>query len=826
MTNHEKSKSEISREFEFVLKAAIASNYSHGDGISSEITQNICNVVEAMFIHGLRDPFFVKGSRYAKYPEPNFWPFVSKYTHKSITTEIKSLNQIRSEIGRGRAWIRIVLNQNTLEHYLQLLLRETKALNQFYGENAFLRDSEVMDKVVELSKGLGSLPIKAPVNSSLLNTWTPSPLILAGLVNGRALKVGVLTPRQRSASLREPTEIGLPALDFLEDRTPIKVSRSERRMERKVVLSDDDASSVYSHPSMLDRSEIPERVVFTSTPIGESFGEGPPQNVAPLIVSRRTRRPRKSSRSSSESNSRESRSQSESASTMHDGAVELGTSAGSYTRTKQSETLDSGIESEHRENVLDSVSTVSDGKENEPVHDEPINTDSIEKAVDAKEELESAAPPEVEHIITLPERPRYFNVKEMSPEPEIETQLPEAIREVLDQSHDDIFSNGEHDQEQDVDVLIRARDLEYRADPNIGTSLHDELFHADVAPSSNSLLNRSWKKPKTSLPDLDRCGSSMLSSSSSPEFSPYIVSFDQALRTALVANGSNEKLDEVFDESQGMLENTDTEEDEAESSRKASEAAEHVTSMIITIPRELGLDAQDFRCPMCRKSIGAVFSKYGVCGIDGLYYCADCMRPGGEMPIPSRVLRSWDWKPRPVSDRGRAFIEANQDTPVIRIDQHNPTLYDHVPVLRTMKMLREQLQIASMYLFNCRESIADDFRRRIWPREHLYNDIHAYSISDLLLLHNGQLEKQVRGFLKHAVDHVMHCSLCRQKGFICEICEANEVIYPFETERTYRCPRCCSVFHSECASQMEDCPKCVRRAKYEIRQEASDLPLG
>ncbi|VDM85476.1 unnamed protein product, partial [Strongylus vulgaris] len=175
------------------------------------------------------------------------------------------------------------------------------------------------------------------------------------------------------------------------------------------------------------------------------------------------------------------------------------------------------------------------------------------------------------------------------------------------------------------------------------------------------------------------------------------------------------------------------------------------------------------------------------------------MRPGGEMPIPSRVLRSWDWKPRPVSDRGRAFVEANQvriaknrsmdsDTPAIRIDQHNPTLYDHVPVLKTMKMLREQLQIASMYLFNCRESIADDFRRRVWPRDHLYNDIHAYSISvshahkqisktDLFLLHNGQLEKQVRGFLKHAVDHVMHCSLCRQKGFICEICEAPEVIY-------------------------------------------------
>ncbi|VDO90571.1 unnamed protein product [Heligmosomoides polygyrus] len=53
----------------------------------------------------MRDPFFVKGSRYAKYPEPNFWPFVSKYSHKSITAEINSLKQIRSEIGRGRVSI-------------------------------------------------------------------------------------------------------------------------------------------------------------------------------------------------------------------------------------------------------------------------------------------------------------------------------------------------------------------------------------------------------------------------------------------------------------------------------------------------------------------------------------------------------------------------------------------------------------------------------------------------------------------------------------------------------------------------------------------------
>uniref|UniRef100_A0A1I7X155 RUN domain-containing protein n=1 Tax=Heterorhabditis bacteriophora TaxID=37862 RepID=A0A1I7X155_HETBA len=188
-TNHDKSKTDLSKELETVLKASIAASYSIRENLPSEITQNICNVIEAIFIHGLRDPFFLKGSRYAKYPEPvrdqNFWPFVSKYSHRSITTQINALNQIKSEIGRGRvrfsclilmycmfkeiccanetayyygsrslvfstvinilniisyisvnfilqAWIRIVLNESSMEHYLQLLLSEKRAMQSKY----------------------------------------------------------------------------------------------------------------------------------------------------------------------------------------------------------------------------------------------------------------------------------------------------------------------------------------------------------------------------------------------------------------------------------------------------------------------------------------------------------------------------------------------------------------------------------------------------------------------------------------------------------------------------------------------------------------------
>jgi len=68
----------------------------------SEFAHSICSLIEAILIHGLRDAFFIRGSRYSKRPIPNFWPFVSKYTHRSIKQQIYVLNQIKTEVGKAR----------------------------------------------------------------------------------------------------------------------------------------------------------------------------------------------------------------------------------------------------------------------------------------------------------------------------------------------------------------------------------------------------------------------------------------------------------------------------------------------------------------------------------------------------------------------------------------------------------------------------------------------------------------------------------------------------------------------------------------------------
>ncbi|CAP37647.2 Protein CBG20680 [Caenorhabditis briggsae] len=397
----EKIRADLQKELDNVVKAAIASPHSKRENVPSEITQNLCNSIEAIFIHGLRDPFFLKGTRYAKYPEPNFWPFVSKFSHRSITNQIACLGQVRTEIGKGRAWIRIVLNENALSQYLDLLSTETTAIQQFYSEDAFLRllfHSDHSERIRGFLKPLTSLPISAATNSSFLNTWTPTPLILAGLMAGEPLKVGVLKARPNPKPAHLTEDIAFVAIDALvseEDQeigSPSYIERQKRKslarpIRKSVNDNHSDTSSVYSHPSMLDSGEmtyqhavvgslkrdpassgnlrrapsnqrllLPQSPLFSSTPVDTTIldqvktrkrtnsdfeqvvgavAPDAPADYQPIIVSRRVRRP----------SNRKSDSRSSSGSTSKD----------SYHRTKAIPTRDSRANSDLPSTIFGTV---------------------------------------------------------------------------------------------------------------------------------------------------------------------------------------------------------------------------------------------------------------------------------------------------------------------------------------------------------------------------------------------------------------------------------------------------------------------------------------
>ncbi|NXP24477.1 PKHM3 protein, partial [Scytalopus superciliaris] len=233
-------------------------------------------------------------------------------------------------------------------------------------------------------------------------------------------------------------------------------------------------------------------------------------------------------------------------------------------------------------------------------------------------------------------------------------------------------------------------------------------------------------------------------------------------------------------------------------------------SILTTLSLERGLTVQSFKCAGCQRSIGLSHGKAKVCSYSGWYYCSTC-HVDDSFLIPARLVHNWDTSKYKVSKQAKEFLEYVYEEPLIDIQQENPMLYKHVEPLATVVRLRQQLKSLRAYLFSCRAAVAEDLRRRIFPREYLLQQIHLYSLADLQQVIEGKLAPFLGKVIKFATSHVYSCSLCSQKGFICEICNNGEILYPFEDISTSRCESCGAVFHSECKVKAVPCPRCVRK---------------
>ncbi|KAJ7345344.1 hypothetical protein JRQ81_001294 [Phrynocephalus forsythii] len=153
-------------------------------------------------------------------------------------------------------------------------------------------------------------------------------------------------------------------------------------------------------------------------------------------------------------------------------------------------------------------------------------------------------------------------------------------------------------------------------------------------------------------------------------------------------------------------------------------------SILTTLSLERGLTAQSFKCAGCQRSIGLAHGKAKVCSYSGWYYCSIC-HVDDTFLIPARLVHNWDTSKYKVSKQAKEFLEYVYEEPLIDIQQENPMLYRHVEPLATVVRLRQQLKSLRAYLFSCRAAVAEDLRRRIFPREYLLQQIHLYSLADL-----------------------------------------------------------------------------------------------
>lgn len=213
-----------------------------------------------------------------------------------------------------------------------------------------------------------------------------------------------------------------------------------------------------------------------------------------------------------------------------------------------------------------------------------------------------------------------------------------------------------------------------------------------------------------------------------------------------------------------------------------------MVQQIYIIPRQLGLDAQNFACVSCENPLGvgaAGIATAQLCAFTGLYFCSGCM--AYELhEIPSRVISNWDFQKYPISQRAAAFLNEFRYHGFIDMKILNPDIYRYVNEMSELQSLRIQLNFIRAYLFTCSESIVEGLQEQMCNREYLYEHIHRYSLSDIEIIPKGILADQIRRVISFGKQHIFNCTLCSQKGYICEICHCSRILYPFNVQTTIK----------------------------------------
>ncbi|XP_068610545.1 pleckstrin homology domain-containing family M member 1 [Brachionichthys hirsutus] len=234
---------------------------------------------------------------------------------------------------------------------------------------------------------------------------------------------------------------------------------------------------------------------------------------------------------------------------------------------------------------------------------------------------------------------------------------------------------------------------------------------------------------------------------------------------------------------------------------------------LCTVPSETGLDKQNFICAGCPKRIGPSLGRARLCHFSGQYYCSSCHH-GDTTVIPSRMVHNWDVAPREVSRKALWLLDQVEQEPLLNLEQLNPELATHAAPMTRAHTQRRRLRLLGDYLLTCRSGACKKLQARMEQRTYLLESSHLYSVLDLRQVAEGQYVTYLMKLAQYASKHIFHCDLCTQRGFFCQICQDDDIIFPFQFDSTTRCKVCKTVFHLTCKAPEDSCPRCERMRKY------------
>ncbi|KAJ8946679.1 hypothetical protein NQ318_019994 [Aromia moschata] len=216
---------------------------------------------------------------------------------------------------------------------------------------------------------------------------------------------------------------------------------------------------------------------------------------------------------------------------------------------------------------------------------------------------------------------------------------------------------------------------------------------------------------------------------------------------------------------------------------------------------------QNYRCAGCSMRVAPQYaSKFRYCDYLGRYFCTGCHTNQLAL-IPGRVLQKWDFTSINIF---LSFARANvhrSPIPSLELNKNIGKLSKKSPVL------------SKDFIFSCKyaETIQERLEQEM---THTLTDPEIYSLEELASIRSGDMKSKLKTLVEMCCRHTSECKLCLARGFICEVCNANEVIFPWQMRIVTRCAKCGSCYHSACWKPSESpCKKCVRIQK---RKESID----
>ena len=715
----------------------------YGDGNSgvpidtNELTHALVTVIEAIFIQGLKGQptRAVAAANLRHMPGPSFWTFVLVFTHKETISNLEKLNAITSDIGRGRAWIRLAINEGFLCSYMTAMTGDKKTLRRFYHRHSIFRDADTMDIFIRYLRGIEIYRFNIALNSGLLNRWATGPLILAGLClsDNNALEPSPSTAVDAAAMLSKnnsleteeeantgPNSLNLPSTSTEAATEAFEIINKPAGYLNRGLLNEDEALKLILAGSPMNfsgsSSNADSPIPMPSSPVVKRNKESRVSRKSQLAVSQNPRQEKEAGVSLlDEPNPKQGQNQSFEESVI--------------TKIPEEPTTEAFLESDS------------------------LNTNEIRRP--NKEETEAAISPIVNGGL------------EISPK-----QQEEVSRE-----NDDISDSSEDDEDM-IDIYARRHDSSCGETESIpenyitaseDVSAQQSLSMAPLEAAAASIVDDQMKKV-TAFVSKRGCYGLSSSRSSGSESSltlasvPYLSGFIDSFQPF----GAGRFFDTPpkGDDESRLMQYGFSLQPHVQIGTLNEEDSQELMLIFDQVIREEGLDAQNYECAECTRAIGTIFGPAKICAYTRRYYCEECHLDEMSV-IPAKIMYNWDFRQFKVCHKVKLFLTAVSIEPIINVKSFNGELFEFAPSLQEVFDLRRQLRYMNAYLSTCsngKSKAKKTFDKMLWPRQYLYDDIDMYSVRDLEDINSGRLVASLTSTVKFSLGHILKCILCSGKG--------------------------------------------------------------